>query len=164
MSATNSTTHYELPVFISSDQPDWMTDFNTAMTKADAAIYANESTADEAKSKADDAKDAADQAVIDAAEAKENAGEWTSPYTILSTDWEQDQLDPSKYDFTITNTSVTVDSILDLYFDAASVAYIENAGNIEVTQEANKIKLQADFDPQQTIIIQAIHVVNIVNP
>lgn len=39
MSATNQTTHYELPLFIDTDRPGWLTDFNNAMTKIDDAIY-----------------------------------------------------------------------------------------------------------------------------
>lgn len=161
MSATNATTHYELPIFASSDVPAWMTDFNTAMTKTDDALHTVAGVADDAKSVADEAKDTASTASDDATEAKTNAGEWTSPTTILATDWVQDSVDTSKYNYEITNTTVTVDSLLDLYFDDNAVAYIESAGNIVVTQSADKIKLQADFEPQQTIILQAIHIVNL---
>ena len=38
MSATNSTTNYELPLFESSDVPSWEGDFNEAMNKVDMAI------------------------------------------------------------------------------------------------------------------------------
>ena len=48
MSATNSTTHYELPVFLGSDKPAWLVDWNGAMASIDAAIYEAKQTADSA--------------------------------------------------------------------------------------------------------------------
>lgn len=38
MSATNSTTNFELPLFIGSDKPAWLTDWNGAMNTIDAKI------------------------------------------------------------------------------------------------------------------------------
>lgn len=38
MSHTNTTTNYSLPLFIGSDTPAWLTDFNGAMTDIDTAI------------------------------------------------------------------------------------------------------------------------------
>lgn len=38
MSATNKTTNYNLPLFISTDVPSWLGDWNGAMTSIDAAI------------------------------------------------------------------------------------------------------------------------------
>lgn len=38
MSATNATTYYELPVFIATDKPAWLTDWNGAMNAIDTAI------------------------------------------------------------------------------------------------------------------------------
>ena len=38
MSATNSTTNFELPLFIGTDKPAWLTDWNGAMTTIDAKI------------------------------------------------------------------------------------------------------------------------------
>lgn len=38
MSATNATTNYALPIFIGTDKPAWLVDWNTAMTDIDAAI------------------------------------------------------------------------------------------------------------------------------
>lgn len=37
MSATNKTANYELPKFVGTDKPSWLTDFNGAMTKIDTA-------------------------------------------------------------------------------------------------------------------------------
>lgn len=39
MSATGSTTNYKLPQFEENDIPSWLTDFNEAMAKIDAAIH-----------------------------------------------------------------------------------------------------------------------------
>ena len=38
MSATNATTNYSLPLFIGTDKPAWLVDWNSAMTAIDAAI------------------------------------------------------------------------------------------------------------------------------
>ena len=46
MSATNVTTYYEFPVFVGSDKPAWLIDWNGAMNAIDSAIH-------EAKAKAD---------------------------------------------------------------------------------------------------------------
>lgn len=48
MSATNATTNYELPVFIATDKPAWLTDWNGAMNAIDTAIHTAQSTADNA--------------------------------------------------------------------------------------------------------------------
>ena len=39
MSATGSTTNYDLPQFEENDIPSWLTDFNDAMEKIDSAIH-----------------------------------------------------------------------------------------------------------------------------
>ena len=39
MSATGSTTNYNLPQFEENDIPSWLTDFNSAMEKIDDAIH-----------------------------------------------------------------------------------------------------------------------------
>ncbi len=38
MSATQKTTNYQLPIFVETDIPSWLTDFNGAMNKIDEAI------------------------------------------------------------------------------------------------------------------------------
>ena len=38
MSATNSTTNYHLPIFIGTDIPSWLVDWNNAMTNLDNAV------------------------------------------------------------------------------------------------------------------------------
>lgn len=39
MSATNKTSNYNLPEFVGTDKPSWLTDFNGAMTKIDTALH-----------------------------------------------------------------------------------------------------------------------------
>ena len=48
MSATNSTANYGLPIFVSSDVPSWLTDWNGAMGDIDTAIAAAKAVADSA--------------------------------------------------------------------------------------------------------------------
>ena len=55
MSATNQTTYYELPIFIGTDVPSWLGDWNNAMNAIDTAIQGVSSKADSAKSTADSA-------------------------------------------------------------------------------------------------------------
>lgn len=46
MSHTNETLNYQLPQFVGSDKPAWLTDINGAFSDIDAAIYAAKSEAD----------------------------------------------------------------------------------------------------------------------
>jgi len=46
MSATNTTTHYNLPSFLPTDKPAWLVDWNGAMASIDAGIYQAQQTAD----------------------------------------------------------------------------------------------------------------------
>lgn len=48
MSATNHTTNYELPIFIGTDKPAWLVDWNGAMNAIDTAIKQAETKADSA--------------------------------------------------------------------------------------------------------------------
>lgn len=41
MSATNTTTNYNLPIFVSTDKPAWLVDFNGAMNAIDAQMKTN---------------------------------------------------------------------------------------------------------------------------
>lgn len=41
MSATNATTNYSLPLFIGTDKPAWLVDWNSAMTDIDAQMKVN---------------------------------------------------------------------------------------------------------------------------
>ena len=64
MSYTNKTTHYELPQYVATDKPKYLTDFNETMVAIDTQMYVNEQAAATADTKAGAAKDAADGAVL----------------------------------------------------------------------------------------------------
>lgn len=66
MAHTNSTTHYSLPQFLTSDKPAWLTDINNAFSDIDTAMY-------NAQSKANNADTNAAQALLDAADASSAA-------------------------------------------------------------------------------------------
>lgn len=53
MSATNSTTNYELSQFIGTDKPAWLSDYNGDMAKIDAGIHTAQTTATASDGKAD---------------------------------------------------------------------------------------------------------------
>lgn len=55
MAATNHTANYNLPQFIGTDKPAWLTDVNGAMTAIDTQMKANADAADAAGDDADSA-------------------------------------------------------------------------------------------------------------
>lgn len=55
MSATNKTTNYELPIFVSTDKPAWLVDWNGAMNDIDTAVKAAHTAADNAQTTANTA-------------------------------------------------------------------------------------------------------------
>ena len=63
MGYTNTTTHYELPQYVATDKPKYLTDFNETMVAIDTQMYANAQAAATADGKAVAAKDVADGAV-----------------------------------------------------------------------------------------------------
>lgn len=63
MGYTNKTTHYELPQYLTTDKPKYLTDFNETMVAIDTQMYANAQAADTADDKAVAAKEVADGAV-----------------------------------------------------------------------------------------------------
>lgn len=63
MSSTNKTEHYNLPQFVTSDKPSWLTDENAAMQAIDAAMFANSQAVAQAATLAGTAKTAADNAL-----------------------------------------------------------------------------------------------------
>lgn len=60
MSATNKTTYYELPIFIGTDTPSWLGDWNNAMNAIDAAINGVKTAAQNAQNTANSAQSASD--------------------------------------------------------------------------------------------------------
>ena len=69
MGHTNSTIHYNLPQFLTSDKPAWLTDVNNAMSDIDTAVYAAQTKADTAFSDAGAAQADATAALTNAATA-----------------------------------------------------------------------------------------------
>ena len=64
MAATNKTEHYDLPIFVSSDIPTWLGDWNTTMGDIDEALYTlSQNTADVTKSYVDQQDNALDKKI-----------------------------------------------------------------------------------------------------
>lgn len=91
MAHTNSTTHYALPQFITTDKPAWLTDINNAYVAIDTGIY-------NAKKSGDDAQADATQALSDAgaAQATANGADGKASGAIASLS--ETFLDSSTYD------------------------------------------------------------------
>ena len=91
MAHTNSTTHYSLPQFITTDKPAWLTDVNNAYVAIDTGIY-------NAKKAGDDAQADATQALSDAgaAQATANGADGKASGAIASLS--ETFLDSSTYD------------------------------------------------------------------
>lgn len=60
MSATNKTTYYELPIFIGTDVPSWLGDWNNAMNAIDSALNTVKTSADSATNIANTAEGKSD--------------------------------------------------------------------------------------------------------
>lgn len=73
-SHTNSTTNYELPQFVGSDKPAWLTDINGAFSTIDTSIKASKDRADSAYTLADTANGNAGTAQTTANSAVTSAG------------------------------------------------------------------------------------------
>lgn len=67
MGATNTTTHYNLSQFVSTDKPAWLQDYNGDMLKIDTAIDAAKVAADTAQTTANAASGASTQNANDIA-------------------------------------------------------------------------------------------------
>ena len=66
MSASQKTTHYNLPIYAGADVTGWLSGFNPAMKAIDAALFAINQTADDAKGTAAGAESSAQQAISSA--------------------------------------------------------------------------------------------------
>lgn len=60
MSSTNKTTYFELPLFIGTDTPSWLGDWNSAMTDIDTSINVVKTSAESAMNRANSASGKAD--------------------------------------------------------------------------------------------------------
>lgn len=75
MSATNKTLNYELPIFIDTDKPSWLGDWNGAMTKIDNSIKTVDGVAESGVTTANEALTTAEGAVTTANNALAASGE-----------------------------------------------------------------------------------------
>lgn len=91
MAHTNATTHYNLPQFITTDKPAWLTDVNNAYTAIDTGIY-------NAKKAGDDAQADATQALTDAGNAQTKANTADSKAGGAIASISEDFLDSATYD------------------------------------------------------------------
>lgn len=73
MGATNQTTNYELPLFIGTDKPSWLGDFNGAMNKIDTSIKGNKDEIDSLKTRMTATESVANSASSSASTALTNA-------------------------------------------------------------------------------------------
>lgn len=73
MSATNETSNYELPLFIGTDKPSWLGDFNGAMNKIDTSIKGNKDEIDSLKTRMTATETVANTASSNASTALTNA-------------------------------------------------------------------------------------------
>lgn len=62
MSHTNNTPNFNLPQFLGSDVPSWISDINPAFSAIDTAMQANKTTASDADAKAESASSTASKA------------------------------------------------------------------------------------------------------
>lgn len=78
MGHTNTTTHYGLPQFISTDKAGWLTDVNEALENIDNTMFFINTTASDADTKADTASGLANSAAAQGAKAEKAANAATS--------------------------------------------------------------------------------------
>lgn len=85
MSATNKTLNYELPIFIDTDKPSWLGDWNGAMTKIDNSIKTVDGVAESGVATANEALTTAEGAVTTANNALTASGEAKTEATAAKT-------------------------------------------------------------------------------
>lgn len=78
MGHTNTTTHYALPQFVSTDKAGWLTDMNEAFENIDLSMHAINTMASDADTKADTASGLANTAAAQGAKAEQAANAATS--------------------------------------------------------------------------------------
>lgn len=85
MSATNKTLNYELPIFIDTDKPSWLGDWNGAMTKIDNSIKTVDGVAESGVTMANEALTTAESATTTANNALTASGEAKTEATAAKT-------------------------------------------------------------------------------
>ena len=146
MSATNKTTNYNLPIFVGSDVPSWLTDWNSAMQLLDTAIgnvltVANKANADiqlteaeleEVKKAVNEALPVIETATTDIAQLKLSLQGVSSTVDNLGRDVEELQgnvgvmytgmLSAGETTLTLKADTLTRESTIDVYTDIFGVA------------------------------------------
>ena len=146
MSATNKTTNYSLPIFVGSDVPSWLTDFNGAMqlidtaianalavaNKADADIQLTEASLQELKSVLEKAVPVVNQTAEELTTLKgtiQTMGSTVEQLNILTEQLQGDVgvvyegiLSAGETTLTLGTPALTEESMLDVYTDKFGVA------------------------------------------
>ena len=146
MSATNKTTNYSLPIFVGSDVPSWLTDFNGAMqlidtaisnalavaNKADADIQLTEASLQELKTTLEKAVPVVNQTAEELTALKGTVQTMSSTVEQLNMLTEQLQgdvgvvyegiLSAGETTLTLGTPALTKESMLDVYTDKFGVA------------------------------------------
>lgn len=146
MSATNKTTNYNLPIFVGSDVPSWLTDWNGAMQLLDTAIgnvliVANKANADiqlteaeleEVKTAVENALPIIETATTEISQLKLGLQGVNSTVESLGRDVEDLQgnvgvmytgmLSAGETTLTLSTPVLTAESTLDVYTDKFGVA------------------------------------------
>lgn len=104
MSHSNATTHYDLPQFIGTDKPGWLTDVNQAMSDIDEGIYQAASAAQGAQTSADSANSTVQTVNADLQNAKNQLDATT---TVAN----QAQAKNTTQDGQISQNSVNINNI-----------------------------------------------------
>lgn len=83
--STNKTTNYELPQFVGTDKPTWLSDFNGAMATIDAGMHENATDISDMASDVASASSAASQASSDVATLTSTVGTLSSNVSTATT-------------------------------------------------------------------------------
>lgn len=142
MSATNHTSNYQLPVFVGTDVPSWLVDWNNTMTAIDTALGNNRTSIDknttdvqllnteyaEVESSLTNLQEQVTTNTANITTAQGNISTLTTTVGSLSSTVEQVQGEVGTYysgtlsigetTLTISVPTLTNDSIIDVYTDA----------------------------------------------
>jgi len=146
MSATNKTTNYNLPIFIGSDVPSWLTDFNGAMqlidtaignalsvaNKADAGIQLTEASLNEVKAALEHALPIVEETGLKVSQLMANmqlVSSTVEELKVKTTELQGDVgvvyegiLSAGETTLTLGTPALTEESMLDVYTDKFGVA------------------------------------------
>lgn len=151
MPATNSTTNYELPIFIGTDKPSWMGDWNGAMNKIDAALTTISDEAAQAKTAADAANTAAQAAQTAVTEVQTNVTELQTTTGALNTQVNANKADIAALTAQVNALPVTaVKTIPITLFRGAPGNSVGEAYNFSYIEGDGSIIGSPIFNPNQT--------------